>query len=176
MKDKLSKPARAVYQSTVTSRQVDANTGEILSETQEEKHLTKTEGTGHLTFTKLFYTDLFKLYGLSKGAMVVFMELGAMMRDDKNHIIITAIERDVLCARTDLKKQAIYNATRELTASGLLQRVVSNVYMVDPNIFAIGTDPKVLQNRKNFESLKEINMQVKYTQEGRTISVSVKKD
>ena len=173
MKDKLSKPARAVYQSTVTSRQVDASTGEIISETKEEKHLTKTDGVGHLTFSKMFYTDLFKIYDMSKGAMVVFIELGAMMRDDKNHIIITSIERDILCTRTGLKKQAIYNATRELTASGLLQRVVSNVYMVDPNIFAIGTDPKVLQNRKNFESLKEINMQVKYTKEGRSVKVSM---
>jgi hypothetical protein len=173
MKDKLSKPKKAIYTTTKVLRELDRETGEVLSTIEQEHHVEKQNFAGTLTFTKMFFTDLFRIYGLSKGAMVVFIELGGMMRESDNNIILTAIERQEISERTGLKTQAIYNATRELVTSGLLKRVVSNVYMVDPNIFAIGNDVKVMSNRKEFARMKAIDMKVRYTPEGRTISVSI---
>jgi hypothetical protein len=176
MKDKLSKPKKSVYTSIKVLREVDRETGEVLSTTEQEHFVEKQDFAGTLTFTKMFFTDLFRIYGLSKGAMVVFIELGGMMRDSDNNIILTAIERKEISDRTGLKTQAIYNATRELVTSGLLKRVVSNVYMVDPNIFAIGNDVKVMSNRKEFARMKAIDMKVRYTTQGREISVSIEKE
>jgi hypothetical protein len=176
MKDKLSRPKKSVYTSTKVLREVDRETGEVLSTTEQEHYVEKQDFAGTLTFTKMFFTDLFRIYGLSKGAMVVFIELGGMMRDSDNNIILTAIERKEISDRTGLKTQAIYNATRELVTSGLLKRVVSNVYMVDPNIFAIGNDVKVMSNRKEFARMKAIDMKVRYTAEGREVSVSIQKE
>ena len=173
MKDKRAKPAKAIFTVTNQVSEVDRETGEIITSTEQKHVIAKQEFSGVLTFTKMFYTDLFRIYGLSKGAMMVFIELGGMMRDNDNHIVLTAIEREEISSRTGLKKQAIYNATRELVASGLLKRVVSSVYMVDPSIFAVGNDVKVMSNRKEFAKLKAIDMKVRYTEEGRQISVSV---
>jgi hypothetical protein len=44
--------------------------------------------------------------------------------------------------------------------------------MIDPHIFAVGTDPRVLENRRKFNDLRKISMQIEYTEEGRSISVS----
>jgi hypothetical protein len=172
MRDVMSKPARAVFSSTERTLTTDASTGEILQQTQVVKEVTRKEGTAHLTFTKMFYADLCRLYGLSRSAMVLFIELGSMVKDDQNHVIITPIERKEITQRTGLKNQVIYNATRELISSGLLLRVVNGVYMIDPHIFAVGTDPRVLENRRKFNDLRKISMQIEYTQEGRSISVS----
>jgi hypothetical protein len=95
-----------------------------------------------------------------------------MVRDDQNHVIITPVERKEITERTGLKNQVIYNATRELIGSGLLMRVVNGVYMIDPHIFAVGTDPRVLENRRKFNDLRKIKMQIEYSEEGRSISVS----
>ena len=173
MKSKLSRPKKAVFTTVKEQRELDHETGEILTTREEHHMVTKQDFAGTLTFTKMFFTDLFRIYGLSKGAMVVFIELGGMMRETDNNIILTAIERKEISERTGLKTQAIYNATRELVTSGLLKRVVTNVYMVDPNIFAIGNDVKVMSNRKEFARMKAIDMNVRYTNEGRTISVSI---
>jgi hypothetical protein len=48
--------------------------------------------------------------------------------------------------------------------------------MVDPNIFAIGNDVRVMSNRKEFARMKAIDMKVRYTAEGREISVSIEKE
>lgn len=172
MRDLKSKPSKAVYSSVETTFTADADTGEILTQSTSVKEVTRREGVSHLTFTKMFYQDLCRLYGLSRSAMVLFMELGSMIKDDQNHVIITPIERKDITQRTGLKNQVIYNATRELISSGLLIRVVNGVYMIDPNIFAVGTDPRVLENRRKFKELHKISMQIEYTDKGRSISVS----
>lgn len=172
MRDVMSKAPRAVFASVETTITTDAQTGEILRQSQSIKEVTRKEGTGHLTFTKMFYQDLCRLYGLSRSAMVLFMELGSMIKDEQNHVIITPVERKEITQRTGLKNQVIYNATRELISTGLLLRVVNGVYMIDPNIFAVGTDPRVLENRRKFNELRKISMQIEYTEQGRSISVS----
>lgn len=172
MRDLKSKPAKAVFSSVQTTYTTDAETGEILAQSTAIKEVTRREGVAHLTFTKMFYQDLCRLYGLSRSAMVLFMELGSMIKDDQNHVIITPIERKEITERTGLKNQVIYNATRELISSGLLIRVVNGVYMIDPNIFAVGTDPRVLENRRKFKDLHKISMQIEYSEKGRSISVS----
>jgi len=175
MKDKYAKPKKVVFEASRISETTDPETGEIVELRRETKAVTRQATAGTLTFTKMFFTDLFKIYGLSKGAMMVFIEMGGMIDDDNNQIILTPVERKQIGDRTNLKKQAVYNATRELVSAGLIQRVVNNVYMIDPNIFAVGTDPRVLGNRKEYESLKKINMRVEYSKEGRKIEVSVEK-
>ena len=172
MRDTMSKPAKAVYSSVETNIITDSATGEILRHSQTVKEVTRSQGTSHLVFTKMFYQDLCRLYGLSRSAMVLFMELGSMIKDEQNHVIITPMERKQITDRTGMKNQAIYNATRELINSGLLIRVVNGVYMIDPNIFAVGTDPRVLENRRRFNELRKISMQIEYTEQGRSISVS----
>jgi len=172
MRDVMSKQARAVYSSLERTLTTDAEMGEILRATEVVKEVTRKEGATHLTFTKMFYADLCRLYGLSRSAMVLFIELGSMVRDDQNHVIITPVERKEITERTGLKNQVIYNATRELIGSGLLMRVVNGVYMIDPHIFAVGTDPRVLENRRKFNDLRKIKMQIEYSEEGRSISVS----
>lgn len=176
MKDKQAKPKKAIYSTIKEKTGYDTATGEVFAHIEESHFVAKQSFDGVLTFTKMFYNDLSKIYGLSKGAMVVFIEIGGMMRETDNNIVLTAIERQEISQRTGLSIQAIYNATRELVASGLLKRVVTNVYMVDPNIFAVGNDVKVMTNRREFARLKAIDMRVRYTEEGRVVKVSVEKD
>jgi hypothetical protein len=172
MRDLVSKPASAIFSSTERTITTDAATGEILHDAKVIREVTRKDGASYLTFTKMFYADLGRLYGLSRSAMVLFIELGSMVKDDQNQVIITPLERKEITQRTGLKNQVIYNATRELITSGLLLRVVNGVYMIDPNIFAVGTDPRVLENRRKFNDLRKIRMQIEYTEEGRSISVS----
>lgn len=176
MKDKQARPKKAIFSEIKQKSGYDMATGEVVSH-QEEKHIVAKESfAGVLTFTKMFYADLFRIYGLSKGAMVVFIEIGGMMRETDNNIVLTAIERKEISVRTGMSTQSIYNATRELVASGMLKRVVTNVYMVDPKIFAVGNDVKVMSNRREYAQLRAIDMKVRYTEAGREISVSVEKD
>lgn len=172
MRDQLSKPAKAVYSSVETTFLTDVNTGEVITKSQSVKAVTRQEGTPHLTFTKLFYQDLGRLYDLTKSAIVLFMELASMIKDEKNHVILTQVEREEISKRTNLSKQTVYNATRELVESGLIVRIVASVYMIDPNIFAVGTDPHVIENRRKYNELRKISVRVDYTDEGRKISVS----
>lgn len=173
MRDQFSKPAKAVYSSVETTYTADSETGEVLMKSQSVKEVTRKEGVQHLTFTKMFYQDLGRLYDLSKSAMILFVELSSMIKDDKNQVILTQIERTKIFDRTKLGKQTIYNATRELIKSGLLVRVVENVYMIDPNIFSVGSDPSVLENRRKYENLRRISVLLQYTEEGRAITVSI---
>lgn len=176
MKDKRARPKKNIFTDVKEKTGYDIDTGEVVSHSEEKHFVTKEGFSGVLTFTKMFYTDLFRIYGLSKGAMVVFIEIGGMMRETDNNIVLTSIERKEISARTGMSTQSIYNATRELVASGLLKRVVTNVYMVDPNIFAVGNDVKVMSNRREYAQLRAIDMKVRYTDAGREISVSVEKD
>lgn len=173
MRDQFSKPAKAVYSSVETTYTADSETGEVLMKSHSVKEVTRKEGVQHLTFTKMFYQDLGRLYDLSKSAIILFVELSSMIRDDKNQVILTQIERTKIFDRTKLGKQTIYNATRELIKSGLLVRVVENVYMIDPNIFSVGSDPSVLENRRKYENLRRISVLLQYTEEGRAITVSI---
>lgn len=172
MRDTFAKPVRTLISKSTKTLTTDVSTGEILMETESLQEVTKREGTPQLTFTKMFYQDLAKLYGLTRSAMVLFMELAAMIKDDKNHVVITVIERKAITERTGLKPAVIYNATSELVARGLLLRVVNSVYMIDPNLFAVGSDPRVLENRRKFNDLRKISMQIEYTENGRSISVA----
>jgi hypothetical protein len=171
MKDEFSKRKKTLYKSSEKTYVTDPDTGEILTTEETIKNLIKQEDVPHLTFTKMFYRDMGRLYGLSKSAIVLFLDLASMMKDDKNQVIITPIERDLISKRTGLSKQTIYNSTRELVEVGLIVRVVTSVYMIDPNLFAVGSDPAVLANRNAFERIKTINMLVQYSESGRSVSV-----
>ena len=124
------------------------------------------------TGVRMFPENIHKLYDLKKSALTLLLELAGMANGDKN-IIITPSEREKISKRTGLNTQVIYNATRELVSSGLLVRIINSVYMIDPGIFAVGSDPKVIENRKKFNELQKINMQVHYTKDGRKIEVSL---
>jgi hypothetical protein len=166
------KPAKAVFESVETMSIVDGETGEIKT-TERRKVVTKSDKAESLTFTKMFYRDLGRLYSLSRTAVLLFVDMSGMMSDTSNQVVMTEDVRQEIGKRIGVKNQAIYNATRELTRAGLLVRVINGVYMIDPHLFAVGTDPAVLANRERFNSLRKIVMEVQYDKDGRQVKVSV---
>lgn len=172
MRDTFSKPSKALFSSVETTYVADSETGEIVATSEKVRQVTRQDAAAQLNFTKMFYRDLARLYGLSKSSLVLFLEMSALIKDDKNQVIMTPIHRAEIIQRTGLSKQTIYNATRELIEAGLLVRVVVGVYMIDPHIFAVGTDPSVLANRKRYSDIQRISMRLDYTESGRSISVS----
>jgi hypothetical protein len=171
MKPESVKSSKSVFESVETMSVVDGTTGEVKT-TERRKVVTKSDKPDCLTFTKMFYRDLGRLYSLSKTAVFLFVEMAAMMSDASNQVVMTEEIRKEMGQRIGVKPQSIYNATRELTRAGLLARVVNSVYMIDPNIFAVGTDPAVLASREKFKSLKKIVLEVQYDETGRQLKVS----
>ena len=175
MKPSIVKPSKSVFSSVETVSIIDKETGEIET-TEKKKFVTKSDKQECLTFTKMFYADLGRLYNLSRTAMILFIEMSAIMSDVSNQVVMTGDVRKEIMSRIGIKSQAMYNATRELVKSGLLVRVINSVYMIDPNLFAVGTDAAVLSNRERFKDLRGIIMEVKYDQDGRKVRVMVDKD
>jgi len=171
MKPETVKPIKSVFESIETVSIVDGSTGEVQTK-ERRKVVTKSDRAEYLTFTKMFYRDLGRLYSLSKTAAFLFVEMAALMSESSNQVVMTEGVRKEIGERLGVQQQSIYNATRELVRAGLLVKVVNSVYMIDPNIFAVGTDPAVLANREKFAGLKKIVLEVQYDQSGRSMRVS----
>lgn len=164
-----AKPKKSIYTVRETKDTI-TDDGEILS-TTTVKHVTKSEGAGSLLFTKMFWNDLGRLYSLKRTEIVLFMEMAALMRKDDNMIFLDGLTRESVSQKTGLSKQVIYNCTRSLVAEGLIIRIASGVYMIDPNLFAVGSDAKILSNRDLFNEKKTIRMTIEYTENGRKTTI-----
>lgn len=175
MRPAVVKPAKSVFSSVETVSIIDKETGEIET-TEKRKFVTKADKQSCMTFTKMFYDDLSRLYSLSRTAMNLFVEMSAIMSNTNNQVVVTMDVRQKIMERIGVKPQAMYNATRELVKSGLLLRVVNSVYMIDPNVFAVGTDASVLSNRQRFKDLRGIIMEVKYDDDGRKVKVTLEQE
>jgi hypothetical protein len=171
MKSEFVKPTKSVFESVETMSFVDKETGEIQT-TERRKTVTKSDKDSSLTFTKMFYKDLGRLFSLSRTSVLLFVEMAGMMSDPSNKVVITANVREEICKKLGVQTQALYNCTRELVKAGLVVRIVNSVYMIDPNIFAVGTDPSVLANRKEFQRLRKIVLELQYDENGRQVKVS----
>lgn len=176
MKDTISHAKKDIFKIEEMEIMTDFETGEIKASKKKIKAVTKQSTNGVLTFTKMFYKDLASIYSLSKSALIVFLEMGGLMEKDTNLVCLASAEKQSIYERTKISPQTLYNATSELVKCGLITRKMPGLYMINPEIFAIGNDAKVLQNRDEFNRLLSLKMEITYTPEGREVKITGQTD
>jgi len=102
---------------------------------------------------KAFPAEFVRLYGLQRSQLVVFLELAAQIDDDSNAVIINEKTKKIIEQKTGISGQSLHNCLGKLCKANVLARMAKSVYMVDPYIFAFGSEQRVLKNRLSFDGL-----------------------
>jgi len=145
---------------TTTKVERDAN-GDVTS-TEEKNYIISKVTSSEIYFTKMFRDDLGLLYGVSRNAMMVFMEMASMIKMANQQIYLGTIEKREMVERTGIPQASIYNCLSELCKAQLLTRVVNSVFMVNPYLFGTGSDISIIDSRNKWNSQIEVSMMIKY--------------
>lgn len=146
----------------VTTTKIERDSDGNIISTQEKSHIISKVTGGEIYFTKMFRDDLGLLYGVSRNAMMVFMEMASKIKMADQQIYMGTIEKREIVERTGIPQASIYNCLSELCKAQLLTRVVNSVFMVNPYLFGTGSDISIIDSRNKWNSHIEVSMMIKY--------------
>ncbi len=146
---------------TILSEKVDHKTGEVLSSSNTvEAYSTKRAEK----YAWLFVNSIARIWGVSGSGVVVFTDL-IMRMDEHNYVDITSTQKRELIlenatkANKGSKKMTPRQAgTRysqiiaDLIARGIVQKIASDRYRVDPNLvsYGFGGMKQIKENRSEY--------------------------
>lgn len=144
---------------TSTTRHVDHSTGEVKNETTTNVVRMPQEPP----YVKMYLDDLCHLMQIPH-ALKQTLELLLKKLDYEGFITLSPRFRKQTAERLGIADQTFRNRLTTLCKSGVMRRVATNEYEVNPHYFARGEWRAILERRESF------SMTVKYTSAGREIS------
>lgn len=145
--------SRRIYQSDSTV--TDLRTGEAIHHRSHKVvHLPKEPA-----YVKLYVQDLGDLIGLTDNEKAVLFMLATKI-DFEGIASLNAASRRRIANACGISNGSFRNAISALCRKGIMQRIDSNEYAVDPRYFAKGEWRDILHRRKDFE------LRIRYTANG----------
>ena len=92
------------------------------------------------------------LFRLSKAEYFTLVAIAFMANPYTNMAIIRKKEREQIGEKTKLNERTISNSLSKLSAAGLLKKVTSGLYMVNPNVIVCNQDATKAEITKMRES------------------------
>ena len=112
-------------------------------------------------YVKLYLAEISRIHGLSASVTAVLLEMASRAGYDG---IVGFAKRikEVITAKTGIKRQTIDNAVATLVSKGIVIRLGRGEFELDPNIFAKGDWKDICQRRAHYKDrLKDIEMNFK---------------
>lgn len=151
-------PATKRVLNSVTERNIDMQTGEVVSLHRTEQSRIPSEPP----YIKMYIDDLCDLMHIP-AAQKQTLELLLKKLDYEGFITLSPRYRKQICETLKIKDQTFRNRLTALCKSGVIRRHSTNEYEVNPQYFARGAWKDVYERRQSFQ------MTVKYSSKGREI-------
>jgi hypothetical protein len=140
----------SALQTEKTNSVIDKLTGELLS------HTTEIETTATIpvepNYIKLYIDDLGLLNKLSGNETRALIRIASRANYD-GCVNLPLYEKEGIGRETGMKLQAVNNAIVKLTAKGILKRLRTATYTLNPDLFARGKWRDIREQRKAFQSI-----------------------
>jgi hypothetical protein len=125
-------------------------TGELLSSTTEITDISTAPAEPN--YLKLYIDDLGLLNKLSGSEVIALIHIAALANYD-GQVCLPLLVKKEIAEKAGVKVQAVNNATVKLTSKGILKRMGTAVYMLNPDLFARGKWREIRERRKAFQSI-----------------------
>lgn len=158
----MSKRAMTNVRFEETSRLVNEQTGEVI-ETLNRKVV---QLPSEPVYVKLYLDDLSNVYSLPSGCSPLLYELLKRLGYD-GEITISAHVKKTICAKLQIKEQTFSNYLQKFKENDILRTLGRGTFMPNPNLFARGKWPEIIELRSKYRS---ITMTVKYGKNGREVN------
>lgn len=135
--------------SQTTTLIADKETGEVLSNTQENIIYLPSEPS----YIKLYLEDITKLNGLPKGCTDLMRCLLRKM-DYDGVITLSSTSKERISEQINIKVQSINNSIQMLVKKDIMTRCGRGEYMFNPNYFAKGDWKSIYKQRDKYMELK----------------------
>ncbi len=142
----------ALYEETRET--IDHETGE----TKTTMKLTSVKHDNEPSYIKLYLSDICKLNDIPKTGNDVLNELLPLVNYD-NEIILNSTLKKRIYEKIGIKKGSLDNNIYKLTKQGILSRVGSGTYMLNPSIFGRG----------KWQDIKKLRITWEYSSKGREL-------
>lgn len=103
-------------------------------------------------YLKLYVDDLGLLNKLSGGEARALIHIAAIANYD-GEIVLPLLIKKRIAEKAEVKVQAISDTIVKLISKGILKRIGSAVYMLNPDLFARGKWRVIREQRKAFQSI-----------------------
>lgn len=143
-----------------THTHVDYQTGEITKETKVDSY----KPTPEPAFVKLYLKDLILVHDLPKTCYKILLEIAKKMNFDGEIIINEYLKEKMAKSLGYKRSQTISNAITQFVSKGLLKRVGTGAYLLNPYLFAKGTWTDIAKIRA-----ENLDLQIRYTDDGKRI-------
>lgn len=125
-------------------------TGELLSLTTEVTDINTVPTEPN--YLKLYVDDLGLLNKLSGSEVIALIHIAALANYD-GQVSLPLLIKQSIAEKAGVKIQAVNNATVKLTRKGILKRMGTAVYLLNPDLFARGKWREIRERRKAFQSI-----------------------
>jgi len=125
-------------------------TGELLSLTTEVTDINTVPTEPN--YLKLYVDDLGLLNKLSGCEVISLIHIAALANYD-GQVSLPLLVKQSIAEKAGVKIQAVNNATVKLTRKGILKRLGTAVYILNPDLFARGKWREIRERRKAFQSV-----------------------
>lgn len=143
-----------------TENIVNHETGEVT----ETKSIKEKNISREPDYIKLYIADLIKLNDLPKSTSNILYSLLRNMTYDNEIIIIASLKRKI-SKELNISVETINKAVQKLNKNGIITRIDSGLYSVNPYLFGRGS----------WNDIRELRMKVVYNKDGRFINTEVDK-
>ncbi len=133
---------------------VDNTTGEVITKLTQKTYTASNEPN----YIKLYIDDLMRLKDLPKSTNGFFMAILKTM-DYENKVYITKHVRQQIIKNMGIGESTLRRLLDNCIKKGLMTKIDSNTFFLNPNIFGRGT----------WQNVKEIRMLVSYSSKGRLL-------
>lgn len=129
---------------------VDDMTGELLAATTTTTDINTVPTEPN--YLKLYVDDLGLLNKLSGSEVIALIHIAALANYD-GQVCLPLLVKQSIAEKTNVKPQAIGNTIVKLTAKGILKRIGTAVYLLNPDLFAKGKWREIRELRRAFQSI-----------------------
>ncbi len=140
--------AIAVYEKR--EQLVDNNTGELLLDTTSFEEVNR--GISEPPYMKVYLEDLGAFKRLTAGEVKILVYVAATVTYE-GEIFLPMVIRRRIAESADCKVQSVTNAIHTFLAAGILKRVESTIFALNPDYFAKGAWRVIREQRKAFQSI-----------------------
>jgi len=141
---------------TETSQTTQTREGELDTITTVRSFATEVEPP----FVKVYFEDIGRLFNLQGGHKNILIAL-SMRMNYEGEIVLSKVSRERIAEEVGCSKKSISNALDECLKAGILKRIATNHFLVDPNLIAKGKWAEIRQRQKTW------NLVIKYDMESK---------
>lgn len=126
---------------------VDHSTGEVTHSEESSSFFVKSRH-----FVKMYLDKVHVLADLSSGARAALDLILVAMEFNDNSVYLDSVAKERIAEMLDKSKYTVRNYLYELEQADIIAKTATNVYRVNPNIFAKGTPKGKPEEANEYEA------------------------